>query len=284
MNCFKNILGFMQGRLCDQVDGKIQAFPWKDWEYEFSAAESINMSALEWTLDQEKLYENPLMTKEGQRKIHSLSSIYHVAIPSLTGDFIMQAPFWKSGADLERKLQNDFLAVCDACSAVGIEMIIVPLVDNGNLENSQQEEHLVNFLLSNKKYFEKKSIKILFELDFEPSIVKRFINRLPCSRFGINYDIGNSAALGFDPRDEFAAYGTRIVNVHVKDRLLGGTTVPLGSGSADFNVVFSELKKASYSGNFILQTARATDGDHAGAIAKYRDMILGWVAETENSQ
>jgi len=278
-----SIIGFMQGRLCDQVDGKIQAFPWKNWKDEFAVAESIDVSAMEWTLDQDKLYENPLMTKESQRKISALSSIHHVAIPSLTGDCFMQAPFWKTSANLEPELQKDFLEVCDACAVVGIEMIVVPLVDNGCLENRQQEDRLVNFLLSHEKSFEQKSIKILFESDFEPLDLKRFIDRLPSDRFGINYDIGNSAALGFDPRDEFAAYGSRIVNVHVKDRVRGGTTVPLGSGGADFEVVFSELKKAKYSGNYILQTARAADGDHAAAIVKYRDMVACWIAESKHS-
>jgi len=277
-------IGFMQGRLCDQVDGKIQAFPWNDWEDEFSVAESINLSVMEWTIDKDKLYENPLMTKEGQRKISALSSIHHVAIPSLTGDCFMQAPFWKTSADLESELQKDFLAVCDACSALRIEMIVIPLVDDGCLENSQQEDRLVDFLLSHEKPFEQKNIKILFESDFEPLNLKRFIDRLPSDSFGINYDIGNSAALGFEPRDEFAAYGSRIVNVHVKDRVRGGTTVPLGSGSADFELVFSELKNAKYFGNYILQSARAGDGDHAGVIAKYRDMVLDWVAESKHSK
>lgn len=271
------MIGFMQGRLCDQVDGMIQAFPWNDWEHEFAVAESINMFAMEWTLDQQKLYENPIMTKEGRRKIGALSSSHHVAIPSLTGDCFIQAPFWKSSADLGPELQKDFLAICDACSVVGIKMVVVPLVDNGCLENKQQEDLLVDFLLSQEKFFEQKSIKILFESNFEPLDLKRFINRLPSDRFGINYDIGNSAALAFDPRDEFAAYGDRIVNVHVKDRILGGATVPLGSGSSDFEVVFSELQNAKYSGNYILQTARARDGDHAAAIAKYRDMVVGWL-------
>lgn len=275
-------VGFMQGRLCDQVDGKIQAFPWNNWEDEFSEAEIINVSVMEYTIDQDNLYKNPLMTKEGQKKINALSSMHHVSIPSLTGDCFMQAPFWKSCADIEFELQRDFLAVCDACSAVGIEMIVVPLVDNGCLENIQQEDRLVYFLLSHENFFAQENIKILFESDFEPSNLKRFINRLPSYNFGINYDIGNSAALGFNPRDELNAYGSRIANVHVKDRIRSGTTVPLGSGIADFEFVFSELNKAKYSGNYILQTARAADGDHSAAIAKYRDMVLDWVAESKH--
>ena len=40
-------LGFIQGRLCEPVDGRIQAFPWRDWASEFSAASGINMHLLE---------------------------------------------------------------------------------------------------------------------------------------------------------------------------------------------------------------------------------------------
>jgi hexulose-6-phosphate isomerase len=81
------------------------------------------------------------------------------------------------------------------------------------------------------------------------------------------------------PADEIAAYGQRIVNVHIKDRVLGGTTVPLGTGSADFESVFAALAKAGYRGNYILQTARAQDGDHAGALCRYRDMAANWIAK-----
>ena len=46
---------FMQGRLSELVDGKIKAFPWDDWQSEFSFAVAINLHLMEWTLDQERL-------------------------------------------------------------------------------------------------------------------------------------------------------------------------------------------------------------------------------------
>jgi hexulose-6-phosphate isomerase len=71
-----------------------------------------------------------------------------------------------------------------------------------------------------------------------------------------NYDIGNSASLGFDPKEELDAYGQRILNVHVKDRKLGGTTVPLGTGNADINLVIQKLQEFGYSGGLTMQAAR----------------------------
>jgi hexulose-6-phosphate isomerase len=269
----------MQGRLCERVDGKIQAFPWRDWENEFPAAAAIDLHLMEWTLDQERLYENPLMTADGQKKIRGLCKQYDVSIPSLTGDCFMQAPFWKTSGKVRNDLQTDFLAIGGSCAAVGIRMIVVPLVDNGRLDTAEQEDNLIDFLLGQQPFLAEHQLQVIFESDFTPPDLARFIARLPSKRFGINYDIGNSAALGFNPAVEFAAYGARVVNVHVKDRVLGGTTVPLKTGSADFDAAFAALAQQNYEGNFILQTARAAEGNHAEVLCTYRDMTQQWMQQ-----
>lgn len=272
-------LGFMQGRLSPLVGGRIQAFPWDNWVDEFGAAERCEIGLMEWTLDQDRLYENPLLTCEGQEQIRALCSRYAMSIPSLTGDCFMQSPFWKVGGASGTELQKDFLAIIEACSQVGIEMIVVPLVDNGRLDTRDQENTLVDFLLHQVAFFKSRGVRIIFESDFVPADLARFIKRLPVDTFGINYDIGNSAALGYSPSEEFAAYGERILNVHVKDRVLGGTTVPLGTGNAQFEIVFTELARQGYKGKFILQTARATDDRHAQTLCRYRDMTLAWMVQ-----
>ena len=272
-------IGFMQGRLCERVDSKIQAFPWRDWESEFPAASVIDLHLLEWTLDQERLNENPLMTDDGQEKIRGLCRQYDVSIPSLTGDCFMQAPFWKTSGKARNDLLSDFLAIGRACSAVCIQMMVVPLVDNGRLDTAEQENDLVDFLLAQQPFLAQHQLQVIFESDFTPTELARFIARLPVERFGINYDIGNSAALGFKPAEEFAAYGERVVNVHVKDRVLGGTTVPLKAGSANFDAVFVALAQKNYQGNFILQTARAAQGNHSEVLNSYRDMTLQWMQQ-----
>ena len=272
-------VGFMQGRLCEPVDGKIQAFPWRDWEDEFPAAAAIDLYLMEWTLDQERLYENPLMTADGQEKIRELCRQYDFSIPSLTGDCFMQAPFWKVDGRARADLQADFLAIGRACANVGIRMMVMPLVDNGRLETAEQENVLIDFLIEQQTFLIENRLQVIFESDFMPPELARFIARLPSEQFGINYDIGNSAALGFSPAEEFAAYGARVVNVHVKDRVLGGTTVPLKTGSADFDVVFAALAEKKYQGNFILQTARAVNGNHAEILISYRDMTQQWMEQ-----
>lgn len=279
MNASYKSIGFMQGRLCDRVDEKIQAFPWRDWECEFASAAALDLHLMEWTLDQERLYENPLMTHDGRENIRGLSQHFQISIPSLTGDCFMQAPFWKSSGKARTELESDFLAIGRACAALGIRMIVMPLVDSGRLENIEQENSLVDFLLTNQSFLVKHQLQVIFESDFSPHELARFMARLPAEWFGVNYDIGNSAALGFSVADEFAAYGARVVNVHVKDRVFGGTTVPLTAGDADFDAVFSCLAQHAYQGNFILQTARAVDDNHAEVLGSYRDMTQKWIRQ-----
>jgi L-ribulose-5-phosphate 3-epimerase len=272
-------IGFMQGRLSAMVDGKIQAFPWNEWIEEFSRAKSVGLGRMEWTIDQNRLRENPLTTDAGQKQIRDLSFQHGLRIASLTGDCFMQAPFWKARGDAHRALVADLDLVLKSCSAVGIEFAVIPLVDNGRVENAEQEGILLHILLQRAASLSEQGVKVVFESDLPPTSLAQFIAKLPREVFGINYDVGNSAALGYDCAEEMAAYAPRILNVHVKDRVRGGTTVPLGTGAAELARAIRLIERSGYSGQYILQTARAADGNHAGALARYRDMTVRWIED-----
>jgi L-ribulose-5-phosphate 3-epimerase len=272
-------IGFMQGRLSPQVNGMIQAFPWNDWEQEFPLARQLAIPLMEWTLDQARLDENPLMTAAGRQRIAALSARHGVRVGSLTGDIFMQAPFWRvSGAERASRLR-EFDRVTEACTDADIRYVVVPLVDNGAMHSRAEEDVVVAELAARANWLATRNLAVVFECDYVPIELARFIDRLPAPVFGINYDIGNSAALNYDCGEELAAYGHRVLNVHIKDRIRGGTTVPLGTGNADLPRALGLLVKRGYCGSYILQTARATDGDHAGALRKYRDLTLGWLRE-----
>lgn len=272
-------IGFVQGRLSPPVDGKIQAFPADHWRDEFPQAAELEFTLIEWTLDQEGLHENPFNTAAGQEEIRALSTKHGVAVASASGDCFMHAPFYKTSGAERATLIEDFHLIVDSAITLGLGHVVIPLVDNGRLETREQEDDLVEIMQAARPTLERNGLRILFESDFPPSEVTRFMERLPAPTFGINYDIGNSASLGYDPDDELAAYGDRVFSVHVKDRHFGGTTVPLGTGDADLPAAFRALARAGYSGDVILQTARATDGRHGEALCRYRDMVLGWLGE-----
>lgn len=269
----------MQGRLSPRIDGKIQAFPWPYWEAEFLLADSLGLSFMEWTLDQDRIFDNPLMTEAGRAVIRRLCEENDILVPSLTGDCFMQAPFWKTKGQDRAELVATFEKVLLACVGVGIKFVVVPLVDNGSLTSPQEQEMLEKTLLDFVPLMQKNDLVIAFESDFPPRQLAEFMARLPADRFGVNFDMGNSASLGWNPEEEIGFLASRIVNVHVKDRVLGGTTVPLGQGAVDFAKVFPLLKAANYNGNYILQTARAVDDNHEETLRRYSEFVAEQIGD-----
>ena len=78
--------------------------------------------------------------------------------------------------------------------------------------------------------------------------------------------------------EEFGAYGERVGSVHIKDRVRGGGTVPLGEGDADFDAVFDALRTLGYRGDFVMQIARGVPGGELAWIAANRLRIEEWIA------
>uniref|UniRef100_B0SYA1 Xylose isomerase domain protein TIM barrel n=1 Tax=Caulobacter sp. (strain K31) TaxID=366602 RepID=B0SYA1_CAUSK len=267
-------IGFMQGRLSPQIGGKIQAFPWPYWRDEFQLAATLGFARLEWTLDHDDLAANPLMTAEGQAEIRALSAAHGVAVSSITGDCFMQAPFWKATGAAKATLVEEMADVIRAGAAVGASIVVVPLVDNGAVSTPDEEAALAEGLAKLAPLLRETGVRIAFECDYPPAQLAKFIEGFAADLFGINFDIGNSASLGWAPEEEIPLIAPRLINVHVKDRVLGGTTVPLGQGDADLPTVFRLLNAVGYDGFLILQTARAADGDHLGAARTYRDLVL----------
>ena len=267
----------MQGRLSPLVDGKIQAFPRQHWPEEFALAEQLGFTLMEWTLDQERLRDNPLLTANGRRDIRRLAADHGVRVLSVTGDCFMQAPFYKADGTRRTELLADLDAIIEACADLGVSCLVMPLVDDGALADKREEQLLIKELQRRLSLLRDANVAIVFESDFPAAKLKDFIASFPAEQFGINYDIGNSAALGYAPEEEIAAYGARILNVHVKDRVRGGTTVALGTGNADLPGVFKLLRATNYRGNYILQTARAANNDHAGVLRGYGEMVDKWI-------
>ena len=107
---------------------------------------------------------------------------------------------------------------------------------------------------------EKQNINLSLETDLPPKPFVELLDRLNSKNITVNYDIGNSAALGFDSDEELEAYGDRITDIHIKDRVLGGGPVTLGEGNANFVKFFVKLKEFDYQGPFIMQAYRDDEG------------------------
>ncbi len=275
------MIGFMQGRLTPSIDGKIQSFPWHGWRDEFQIAQSLNLRLMEWTLDYSNIYSNPLMLADGRREIIELSDKYGIEVKSLTADFIMQSPSWKiKDKGLSNINKSMIIDVAKAFRELSGKILVVPLVDSSSIESDEEEKAVIDLFLELAELFEPLGIQIAFESDFEPKKLKKFINQfLGTKNIGINYDMGNSASNGYNPREEIFEYGASIINAHIKDRKYKGNTVKLGDGDVDFSVVFESFRNIGYQGNYILQTARSSPGMDANMLSQNLAFINQWIQD-----
>lgn len=261
----------MQGRLLPPPGDRIQAFPEDRWHEEFAITKELGLDCIEFIFEGEDYKMHPLMNNEGIDKIRQLENKTGIKVLSVCADYFMDFPLHK-GERIEKDL-SVLRELITNSSALNIRDIIIPCVDNSRLTGPEEIMQFEKSLRRCIPLAERYKINLTLETDLPP---KDFLGLLmqfdsPCIK--VNYDMGNSASLGYDPEAEIETYSRWITDVHIKDRVYKGGTVPLGSGNARLPVVFNKLKEISYSGIFILQTARKKTGKEKETIKGYMDFI-----------
>lgn len=87
-----NKIGIMQGRMSPSIYGKIQAFPWNNWEQEFFKGKEIGLDLIDWIVEADNLYENPLLTAQGTKSIKALIAKTGIHIGAVCADYFMDCP------------------------------------------------------------------------------------------------------------------------------------------------------------------------------------------------
>jgi hexulose-6-phosphate isomerase len=251
-------IGIMQGRLSPRIDGKIQAYPAKTWQKEFEIAQEIGYAAIEWIVEK-PLEVNALMSKSGMQEIKEIILKTGVRIDFICADIFMQQPLIRMSQEIReenKKYLKNILVNAKEVGAIGVE---IPFVDASSIKSESEINELISCMQEAFELAKEIGMKISLETDLNPTSFKELLDRINLNHVQANYDIGNSASLGFDPIEEINAIGKRILNVHVKDRKFGSTTVPLGTGDADIKLSLSRLSEINYLGGITMQAARGTD-------------------------
>lgn len=267
----KKNLGFMQGRLLKPIKkNTIQYFPDKDWFKELEIGQNI-FNFIEWTINIENINKNPLIKKKLDKNFLKKLNLVNIKVQSVTCDFFMQVPIFKKKYFYQyEKILKYLKRLISNCESLGIKFIVLPLVDNSSIKNLEEENYLKKLIINLKSKLKK--TKIIFETDYPPEEILRFIKYFNLEKFGINYDTGNSASLGYNFEEE-KKYFKYVKNIHIKDRKFKGVSVRLGTGNYNFKKFFNFLKKINYKGNLILQTARSKNNSDIYEICVNKNYI-----------
>jgi L-ribulose-5-phosphate 3-epimerase len=269
-------LGIMEGRLVPPEDGRFQCFPRNQWESEFAHAANVPFNYIEWVYDLYGHDVNPLGNPAGIERLKNFIESTEVCIRAVCADYFMDKPLLRCGEqELEERLQ-ELARIFRNASAVGVNRVVIPFVDASAIRSNDDLAAVRHALKAAMPFAEETGIEIHLETSLRPAEFAKLLDSIPHPKLRVNYDSGNSASLGYLPANEFAAYGDRIGSVHIKDRVLNGGTVPLGTGNTDFTALFSCLEKIDYRGDFTLQVARGTPGDEVAWAKQNLAFVRGY--------
>jgi L-ribulose-5-phosphate 3-epimerase len=246
-------LGVMQGRLVPKYQGRYQAHPIGYWRDEFDRATEAGLELIEFILDFNDADKNPLLCDP--KAITATCEASGVAVKSICADYFMEAPLQRveqSQVVLEKLMQT--------ASAIGARDIVIPCVDQSSLTGEADARDFCEVMTKMAPKAQQLGLNLSLETDLAPAPFTALLARIDNTAVTVNYDTGNSAALGFDPTEEFAAYGDQITDIHIKDRELGGGPVVLGEGACDLATVFQLIAKLKYDGPLIMQAYRDDEG------------------------
>ena len=259
-NKIKNKFGIMQGRLLPKYKGRYQAHPVGYWKDEFPIASQLGLDSIEFILDYNDMEKNPLLTSEGIEDIQKIENSSGVKVRSICADYFMEAPIHSNNTAIVDKSLNVLDRLIKNASLLNIKNIVIPCVDQSSLKNKENKNNFINNIKKMVGAAERADINISLETDLAPIPFANLLDSINSKNVTVNYDTGNSAALGYDPEEEFISYGHRITDLHIKDRLLGTGPVQLGVGDVNFSKIFDLLSKYKYKGIIIFQAYRDEEG------------------------
>ena len=262
----------MQGRLSPQINGIIQSFPINSWKYEFEQASQLGFETMEWVFD---LNDNPIMHNQNIDEILFLSEKYDVQINSVCADYFMEKRLFSESENVISQNIKMLEKLITQSEKLGISLIEIPLVDISSLKTEQNKLDFKKNIEKILPLLDTTDISILLETDLSPLDFKNYLLQFDTSKIFANYDSGNSASLGYVPDEELTILKKWIKNVHVKDRKLGGETVPFGTGNTNFDSFFSSLHEINYSDDLILQGSRCLENtlSPSETCQKYLDFV-----------
>jgi L-ribulose-5-phosphate 3-epimerase len=270
-------IGIMQGRLLPPEEGRFQCFPRQNWMMEFGRAAAVGLDSIEWIYDVWGENVNPIRSEGGIERVRRLIQESGIDVVSLCADYFMERPLIRvSLAERQSRLQH-LIWLISRCQLLDISRIVLPFVDNSSIQSDSEIAEVITTLQEIFPVASEAQVEIHLETSLGPVDFGRILSAIPSPALKVNYDIGNSASLGYDCQEEFSAYGSRIGSVHIKDRIRGGGTVPLGSGDADIPAVLVGLNEVGYSGDFILQVARGEAGREVEWGEHNRGIVLSYL-------
>ena len=122
----------MQGRLSQKDNLPLQSFP-NEWEEEFSRAKDLGFSKIEWLIDKESSYSNPLFSTNGRKKILEIKKNNQINIETLCAHFLINGKILKNNKEGDN-VRSFFLETVKLAPLIGVKYLSIPLIEEMSLK------------------------------------------------------------------------------------------------------------------------------------------------------
>ena len=240
----------MQGRLSQKNNLPLQSFP-NEWEEEFSRAKDLGFSKIEWLIDKEVCYDNPLFSSKGRKKILEIKKNNQITIDTLCAHFLINGKILNNSKEGDN-VRSFFLETVKLAPLIGVKYLSIPLIEKMSLKKKVVFLEIQNLL---KEVAKEMKIEILIETDLRNYEIIDFIESIGSTKIGVLYDTGNATKNNFIFNKEFAAISKIIKEIHIKDfDIKSKKSVRLGNGNTDFVDIFKTIKEYKWEGPIIFET------------------------------
>jgi len=241
----------MQGRLSEPSNQLRQVFPSATWRGEFESAANLGLDAIEWLVEAETLAMNPLLSKAGRLEIDNLSKQAGVRVDSVCAHCVLQwQPYDEGGGERIKPLATLIAAAGEA----GVKRMVIPILEVATTQKAGSLQQAAEMFRQAVQAAELAGLDLAFELDRTVEESLEFLECFRSKHARICYDCGNATAEGRDIVAEIGGLLPMVVEIHLKDRRVGSTSVPLGQGDVLFPAFFKTLADHHWRGPFMLET------------------------------
>lgn len=246
-------IGVMQGRLSPRPENRLQAFPHQTWPDEFAQAKRLGFSYLEWIYEAERAEENPIASSAGRAAIRACAAESGLPVGSVCADYFMIHRLAGGSASERRAHAAALSELVRWTRELGATRILLPLLETSALETREQVREATESIQSVGPALEAYDVTLGLEMEIPGEAYAAVIRGIGHSHVRAYYDTGNSTAQGLNIATDVLPLLPLLEAVHLKDRVVGGTSRPFGRGAANFKGFFSVLAQAGYQGDFLTQ-------------------------------
>lgn len=246
-------VGVIQGRLSPRPAGKLQEFPWQTYAEEFPKAAKLGLHSIEWIFEAPRFEQNPLWTEDGREEIRELIARSGVRVQSVCADYFMARRLAGEGSAALTQNRDVLAELIVHTHAIGADRILIPLLETSAVDTPDLKREVAISLKSAVPFAERYGVTLGLEMEIEGAEYAKVVQSVGSRHVRAYYDTGNSTAAGFDIGQDIEPLLPLLHAVHIKDRVKGGGSKPLGTGDTNFQAFFPKLLRAGFRGDFVLQ-------------------------------